>query len=296
MKWVFIFLTFMFSLQNAGHAQEISREKFRDLSCSNLNAKDLFSHLREDFSKTEFHLPIKNYSFNFGILSLANCWSLAHLQRLYFYLHENALQSPHILADTIRGFSLVESPKGHWQNVPVEPQVLDDYGSDSWNSLLRGYVQTGSAGTRVRRTIQSETEAYQISRFHDLRNIKFLTGPIPLTPEENNSSFALLKKMLEHHLLPMVVLRPHYLSQHVVVVKKILDNHIFVYDSNTPSIESEFYFNQQNGFYYAPQIVRGLPMVTNEFSPVGVFVVDSGDLSAIKQALYTHLKKQCREY
>ncbi len=274
-------------------AKELSSEKFSNLTCANLNFKTFLNHIDPRFSHVNHHLPIKNYNFNFGFYSLANCWSLAHLQRLYFYLQDERATSTEDLADSIRGFSISESPKNTWFQVEASPKIIGKFGSSSWHEIEKGYLQKGKYGTVVRRTLQSETEAYQIARFHDLKNIEYLTGDIPRTPVENQKTLILIQRMLAANLLPMILLRPQYFSQHVVVAKRIINNKIFVYDSNTPEHESEIYYNDQNGFYYAPQVIKGLPMVTNEFAAVGIFVVDSQDLLKIREVLYQDLKTQC---
>lgn len=273
----------------------IASNKFENMKCRDVNQSTVFKALKKDFNSVQYHLPFKNFSFDWGFYSLASCWSLARLQRMYFYLgDENIQMDPIQFADLVRNSSPYQNGDGKWLEWPVQiSSMLPSYPSPEWSDLLKGFLQTGEQGGEIHRNFESEVSTYQVKRFHDLGNVEYLRGEVPRTPPENAKSFQMLKSALLKNDLPLVILRPRNDLQHVVLVKSFSNSRFTVYDSNSPNLESEFYFNEQSGYFYAPQIMTGFSGVDPQ-RPVGLFIVDPADLNLYKKPLYQQFKNNCQ--
>lgn len=284
------------------------------LDCRLLSSAEIFKKIRPTAFSSSYHLPIKNWTFSAGLYDLAACWSMARTQRLFFYLARwedapspNSDKTLFDLLEMIRG----TSPYAHTSDSQIKEFPLSEYyifpqrentwdvSSPLWHSLIAGITQDFPNDKTLKRTFKSEVEFYQNRRFHDfIRNIRYIIGDGARSPEKNRATRDQILKNIENNRLPLILLRPKRVSQHVVIAKKFEissngDIEIRVYDSNAPLKDQLITFSKADNEFYAPDIVRGLPEISDPQAALGVFIVDDNEFKLIDKALLSYYQKKC---
>ena len=286
-----------------------------DLSCDQVSPAKVYQSIRKDAWDPSYHLPVRNWAYSAGLYDLAACWSLARTQRLLFYLarwneqpDKASSQQVTEWMNQIRG----SSPYGNMDNPGIKEFPLKEYllllrgetgpyyGSGILTDLSAGFSQNFSNGSTLKRNLKSEIEFYQNRRFHDfLKNLKYIVGDGSRSPEKNRATRNALLRNLEENKLTLLLLRPKRISQHVVVAKSFQrlsngDIEILVYDSNYPSYNQKIMFHESDSEFYAPDIIRDLPEVDQPNAPLGIYIVDEDERSAIETALVKYYKGRCK--
>lgn len=287
-----------------------------DLHCQNLSPEEIRRKIRPDAFSQAYHQPVRNWSFSVGLYDLAACWSLARSQRLFFYLTRWGETSPSSdpnkttfeVLEMIRG----TSPYAHIDDPSISEFPLKEYTVVSrpdntwlpttplWLSLQQGFKQTFPNDKTLLRTFRSEIEFYQNRRFHDfLKNIRYVVGDGSRSPEKNRLTRNQIIKNLEDNKLPLLLLRPKRVSQHVVLAKSFAtkangDIEFSVYDSNSPAQNQIITFSGSDQEFYAPAVVRGLPRVEDPQAPLGVYVVDDSEFKILDKTLLNYYQRKCQ--
>ncbi len=295
-----------------------------NLSCQNLTVDSIYRAIRDDAFDESRNLPIRNWAFRHGATPLAGCWGLSSAQRVVSYLaryneSSGSAMSERVASalDMIRG-QFVEAAynvdDNYGQNNFYHASPLKEYhvfaveessmrsslgqGSDSfWNSLMAGYNQQLN-GNYLARNFRAEIEASQVAHFFRGGNLRMGMGSGPLSVEENHSTWALLKTNLDQKKLTLINLRSTRTVQHIVMAKSYRElpqgfAEIRVYDSNQPSRDRLVFFHKASGHFYAPDVFKLLLSEPN--IPLGVFVVDEHERTALEKALLVHYRSLCRK-
>lgn len=311
---ILLLSVFLFASTWAQGVPVVSDSLVQDLACPQLSIKEIHRKIRPEAFQTSYHLPVRNWSFSSGLYDLAACWSLARSQRLFFYLSRWNEKAPP--ADSKIIFNLLEMIRGSSPYTSIDEQQIKEFPlkelyvtsqpesslgpqSPLWASLLVGLKQTLENDRVLFRNLRTEVEFYQSRRFHDfIRNIRYVIGDGARSPRKNRATRDLIIRNLEENSLPLILLRPKRVSQHVVLAKRytVLSNgdiEFEVYDSNQPSRDQRLLFSHQEDEFYGPDIVGGLPKVDDPQAPLGVFVVDEKERDLIDRALLKYYQKKC---
>jgi hypothetical protein len=239
---------------------------------------------------------------------LAQCWSLSHTQRLFFYLgrtgsHIDPNQSQQNIENVlnmIRGTVPLDMPVQDgvsYAEKPTELRVFPIPGK-SVNSSLYDDLQVGiSSGAAGHRSLTSEIEHYEQVRFGSVSNFSLLAGKSRETSDrQNEKTIQQIASDIARNRLPLIVIRASMTLQHVVLVKRIeqtaADSYkLIVYDSNYPTEENSLTYQDKK--FYAPNFTYDLG-VDNPDAPVGVFIKDESDLDDIQDTLFSYYKNICQ--
>lgn len=319
-----VVLTVEQALASGASSPVIEDSLVSNLSCQNLTVDSIYRAIRDDAFDESRNFPIVNWPFRHGATPLAGCWGLSSAQRVVSYLARYNQSSDLTMServtsalDMIRG-QLVEaaynvdgnytqnnfyyaSPLKEYQVFTVEESSMrssQGQGRGSfWNSLMAGYNQEIN-GNNLFRNFRAEIEASQIVHFFRGGNLKMGMGSGPLSVAENHSTWALLKTNLDQKKLTLINLRSTRTVQHIVMAKSYRElpegfAEIKVYDSNQPSRDRLVFFHKASGHFYAPDVFKLLLPEPN--IPLGVFVVDEHERTALEKALLTHYRSLCRK-
>lgn len=282
-------------------AQALTDDLVENLDCRQVSESEVLRKLRRTtIDSAEFHTPWTNWSFSAGLYELANCWSLSRFQMLSTYLgHDSSPQSS--VRETLNMIRLRfenQNPDAKPTATYSAPLTTFNWSSDYFQQLVQG-VTDSQNGRSVIRNFKSEIEAYQVYRFHDLlRNWRYIWSGRERSTKENAKSLNQLSQNLAQNKMTLLLLRPHRLSQHVVMAKRFEKisstvTRFWVYDSNSPRTEQSFYYRHDVQQFFAPDIVRGLAHVTDPYVPVGLFIVDEKERDSAVKKLAQHYKKRC---
>ncbi len=288
----------------------ISDRLVQDLDCKKISVSEIYSTIRPEAYSVAVHLPDKNWSTGF----LANCWSLAHAQRILFMLSRVApaadLSEAKLrgVLDLLRG-STPEEGARFPTPIPQE-RALKQYtvfstdrnfseGSQLFSLLQQGIYEPWSQ-TRLFRNFKREVEVFQNFRFYRPSNLPMGLGQWERGTAENRQSFQALIKNIDHHRLSLVNLRGERTVQHVVIPKRYevagSGKYIFfVYDSNFPDRETSFAYDSRiqqfeggsvmGAFYHTPYLTKA----------VGLFIVDEDEQQKIDESLVRFYQKSCQQ-
>lgn len=312
---ILLTLLLTFSSGSGFAAVNFSDSLVTDLSCDQLSVNEIYNKMRPEAFSSYYHLPVRNWGFSTGLYDIAACWSLAHAQRLSFYLarweEPRAPVNPTTLFETLEMFR-GSSPYAHIGDPDIQDFPVVDHNvfsqaestwsltSPLWLALKQGFTQSFPNDKTLYRNFKSEIEAYQNRRFHDfIKNIRYIIGDGTRTPEMNLSSRNQLIRNLEENKLTLLLLRPKRVSQHVVLAKRFMvlpegDIEFQVYDSNAPGQDRSVTYKKATGQFYAPEIIHGLPDIEDPQAPLGVFLVDEGDRSIYEKTLLTYYQRKCQ--
>lgn len=291
------FVSVLLPLTSHAKPKVISDHRVKSLSCLKVTADSVARAMRPDVFSAAHHLPYSNWSFRWGFEELANCWSLSRFQRLYFYLREpGAAISMNEFSNQARSHELRDGPSG-WEEQPLDKyRPVPDQSDPKWVSWEKGWTEPGTVED-LDRGLMPDIESYQILRFHQIQNFKYLTGPIERTESENSETWTALKDLIANGRRPLLLLRPARYNQHVVVAKRIdltkTGAKIWVYDSNAPALERAVVWDQSALMFTAFDIVNGLQGVSDPTAPLGVFIVDDEENEDVLEALAQHYTAIC---
>ncbi len=304
----FLFLFQISFVQAQNISSQISDRLVQDLDCKNISVAGIYSKIRDDAYPIQAQIPDANWATGY----LANCWSLAHSQRLVFMLSrldpaadmsEAKLRG---VLDMFRGSSPEEAAR--FPNPILQERPLRQYtvfstdqnfseGSSLYSSLQKGFSESGILG--IPRNFRNEIEIFQIYHFHRTKNLPMFLGNWERSTTENQQSFEQIIKAIDQHRLNLLVLRADRTVQHVVIPKRYEiasdGKYIFhVFDANFPDRENAFAYDPQiqqfeggsvmGAFYHTPYLTKA----------VGVFIVDEGENKKIDEALVRYYQKACR--
>ena len=308
----FIFSIFSIFLTMTAKAQstssKITDRLVQDLECKNVSATEIYSKIRADAYSIKSQIPEKNWSTGY----LANCWSLAHAQRIIFMLSRLDLATE-MSENKIRGvLDLIRGSSPKMTTLSQEPvlqeRTLNQYtvfatdrnfseGSKLYSLLQQGIEEPGPL--KISRNFKRDIEVYEIYRFHRPSNLPMAVGDWERSTQDNQISFQVLKKNIDQHRLGLVVLRGDRTVQHVVIPKRYeiaSDGKyiIHVFDSNFPDQETAFAYDPQiqqfeggsvmGAFYHSPYLTKA----------VGLFIVDEDEHQKIDEALVRYYQKACQ--
>lgn len=295
-----------------------------NLSCRSLSVSSIYQAIRDDAFDESRNIPLQNWSFRYGATPLAGCWGLSSAQRVFSYLARYNEASPDSMGDRvasaldmIRG-QVVEpsyqmddnytqsnfyyaSPLKEYRVFAVEDTNLRTsmkQGRDSfWNALMSGYRQQFNAN-KLDRNFPAEIEASQIVHFFRGGNFKMGFGSGPRSATDNHKTWSLLKNNLDQKKLTLINLRGNRMVQHIVMAKSYRElpqgfAEIKVYDSNQPTRDSFVLFHQESGQFYAPDVFKLL--LQDPKIPLGVYIVDEQERTALEKALFVHYKSLCEK-
>lgn len=285
-------------------AKTISDDLVENLDCKKLDSATIYSHIRKESFSTDRHLPLENWGFRYGFYRIANCWSLTHLQRIYFYLGREpraplsldlvSSVSKSQIANLIRGFEPYFVMEEGLKNWPLKNWFV--FPAEKLMELSAPWSEELEHGHILERSLASEVEHYQAWRFHQLKNSKLVFEKVPREESEHRNLAIQLKKLIDQKRLPLVVIKANLKTQHVVMVKSYEEvggrTHFIVYDSNFPDIQNEFSFDEDSQFR-APSIIGRLGGIQNPNQLVSVYLVDDKDHIKIGNALVRYYKKKC---
>ena len=304
-----IFLFFHGALVQAqSTTSQINDRLVQGLECKNISVSAIYSKIREDAYSIQTQIPDANWATGY----LANCWSLAHAQRLVFMLSRLASNADFSEAklrgvlDMFRGSSPEEAAR--FSNPILQERPLRQYtvfstdrnfseGSNLYSLLQQGFSESGFLG--IPRNFRNEIEIFQIYHFHRAKNLPMFVGNWERPANENQQSFKQIIQAIDQHRLNLLVLRADRTVQHVVIPKRYEissdGKYIFhVFDANFPDRENAFAYDPQiqqfeggsvmGAFYDTPYLTKA----------VGVFIVDEGENKKIDEALVLYYQKACR--
>jgi hypothetical protein len=292
-----------FSLAAKATPKIISDEVVQNLSCLAITKNSILHSIKVDEAFSVFrHVPTKNWAFNAGLYNLANCWSLSHAQRLFFYLGRKDLpETPESLsqaANMVRQ-AIPRNVAGQIQFSGKKEYQPLPWNMNFFNSLESGFTEDVD-GLPLDRSFKKDTEAYQVYRFHQiLQNIEYISAPRERPADKNAQSYLTLIANLQFNRVTEVLIRPALRAQHVVLAKKYIvrptgETDFFVYDSNFPDRDNVFTYDPKIRQFTALEIVQPLG-VKNPEKPVGVFIVDEGDRDQMLNSLVRFYQKQCED-
>jgi hypothetical protein len=265
MKALFLLLLVTLNVQAAGI---INDSLVRDLSCEGLSKDAVMSSIREDAFSGQRELPNVNW-YN-PKNALGQCWSLAHAQRILFYLgrfDEQAVEGGASVDEVIKTFR----KKSDLKLFSVSRDFELSLGQETFKEAI---------------------ETYQAKRFFDVKNLKMLNGDRGRDADQNVDTFNKILTELSRNRLAMVVIRAARNYQHVVLLKSVrtISPTAFgfkTYDSNTPGRGAELVYNSDAKSFDGSRILN------YGTEPMGVFLVDTKDMDKIEDTLLAHYSKQC---
>lgn len=289
---------------NVSYSKTISDQLVENLDCKNLDSSTVYSHIRKDSFSSQRHLPLENWGFRYGFYRLANCWSLTHLQRIYFYLGRDVHAPSNIdllspisksqIANLVRGFEPYYVMEEGLKNWPLKNWFV--FPAEKLMELSAPWREELEHGHILERSLASEVEHYQAWRFHQIKNSKLVFEKVPREIADHRRLVIQLKKLIDQNRLPLVVIKANLKTQHVVMVKSYEEvggrTQFIVYDSNFPELENEFSFDEDSQFR-APTIIGRLGGIQNPNQLVSIYLVDDKDHIKIEKALLQYYKKQC---
>jgi hypothetical protein len=292
-------LTLVFSLRGSRVEARAawSDHRVQNLSCQNVTADSVALAIRPEVYEVSNHLRYRNWSFPWGFYDLANCWSLSRFQRLYFLMREpSAGLGLREFSNQARSKDMYED-EGGWKGFPLGGfWFLPDQSDARWQAWESGWNEPGGSDRPLERGRKPDLEYYQVLRFHQIENLRYLNGPIERTVVENRSTWTELSDSITNGRKPLLLLRPDPYYQHVVVAKRIETTptgaKIWVYDSNAPWLERPVIWNQSTAMFSAFEIVDGMP-VPDSRAPLGVFIVDRDENENMLKSLATHYQQLC---
>ncbi|CAN5635486.1 hypothetical protein BH10BDE1_BH10BDE1_10770 [soil metagenome] len=294
---VFVILIISITAFHAEARTNWSDHRVENLSCKNVTANSVAQAIRPVVYDVSNHLPYQNWSFHWGLYDLANCWSLSRFQRLYFMMREpNAGLGLTEFSNQVRSEDMYEDDHG-WKGFPLKSfWFLPDQADARWRTWENGWTETGSSPRSLARGLKADIEYYQVLRFHQIDNLRYLKGPIARTVADNQATWSDLSSSIANGRKPLLLLRPDPYYQHVVVAKRIETTatgaNIWVYDSNAPSLERPVVWIKSTSMFTAFEIVDGFP-VPDARAPLGVFVVDRDENEKMLESLATHYQQVC---
>lgn len=337
MRAFFIFglflLSFFFSLflsAEKAYAEAVhglaSEKKINDslvqnLSCQGLNVDSIYAAIREDAFDERYNLPIKNWDFNSGGATLANCWALASTQRMISYLaryNEPTAQSSlerttHILNMVRRSSPETDFNNGHaasskdlrerpYRDLAVFPVNADSLLEGSlfaedrlWKDLASGFEQNVDFVT-VKRNFVTDIQTNQTNRFFRFGNIPMALAAGSRSQAENQKTIRQLTANLASKRLTLINLRVSQFRQHVVMAKSYrVDTNgniwIKVYDSNKWIVDNEVVYDISEQQFYASSIMA----YTGAAGALGVFLVSEDEREPLEAAMLNHYKDECKK-
>lgn len=267
----------------------------KNLDCNALTRANVLQFVDRTAFASGGHFPVRNWSS--GVLG--QCWSLAAAQRKFFYLVRLNQEGASLKAslkyslEMIRGSkpqSCTESFSNQCSEDPVPLKIF----SVADRSLEEGEFYQKLFSTFLNR-FKAEIEYGQEKRFYNLGNFGLATASTEVSRDASKKVFSQIQKSFAQGGMPLLVLRPSTLVQHVVLVKqmeKISDKQtvLSVYDSNQPWDDQQIIF--QDGLFFAPDILSGFG---SQFAnrPVDVLLRDEDEMEAIRATSFAYYKKVC---
>ncbi len=289
---------------DALRASVVNDHRVSSLSCATLQGKlepaktALALAIKPDSFYENHHLPIQNWGFRHGFYDLAACWSMSRFQRLYFHLREpGKVVSLREFSDQARAHEMYEDQSG-WKAYPLNRfWFMPDLSESLWRDWERGTTESGWSGGHLSRGRKPDIEFYQVHRFHQLENIRYVRGPDSRTPKENRKTWAELQDLVARGRKPLIILRPDRYYQHVVMVKEIQwtaeGASLRVYDSNSPWLDREVVWHRREEMFSAFDVINGMP-VPDPRAFVGVFLVDQDENERVLESLVSHYRQVCQ--
>lgn len=300
--WAFIGLQIGFSAES--EASVVNDHRVTSLSCSSLQGKiesaknALALSIKPDVFYENHHIPVQNWAFRHGFYDLAACWSMGRFQRLYFYLREpGKVPTLREFSDQARAHEMYEDESG-WKSFPLNRfWFMPDLSDGIWRDWERGQTERGWSGVGLSRGLKPDIEFYQVYRFHQLENIRYIRGPDSRTPAENKKTWAEIQDLVSRGRKPLIILRPDRYYQHVVMVKDIQltpqGASLRVYDSNSPWMDREVVWHRAEEMFSAFDVINGMP-VPDPRAFVGVFIVDQEENERLLESLVSHYRQVCK--
>lgn len=294
-----------------------------NLDCRKLSVDNIYRAIRPDAFHESRNMPVRNWPFRSGAVTIAGCWALSSTQRMVSYLAryntpDNRRMNQRVprILDMVRRASLEERMmNGEDRNgqpfiernlksyfvFPVPEGSLYEsarnYQTGLWNGLMDGYEQELN-GKRITRNFTNEIQANQADHFFRAGNIGMGLGSGNRSERKNRETVSQLTRNLDGKRLTLINLRAGRTAQHIVMVKsyKRLSQSIIefkVYDSNDPGRDASVFYSASAGQFYAPDIV-GRFVLTNETKALGVYIVDEEERVQLEAAMLAHYKVLCR--
>jgi len=255
----------------------ISDSLVKNLQCSTLSEDTVLASLQLDAFDTDRNLQLQNWA---DVINIAHCWALARTQRLIYFL----------------------SRTGDDHAPLVEPATTNaDDVSKMFHSPLEPYVIFRETGDVAKyfddaKRLQGDIDFYQLARFSNPSNLGLMMGWGDRSKDDNAQSFAQIQADLAKNWHPLLVLRMNPFAQHVVMVKRIHDADasgnlvLDVYDSNRPWGDTQMTYSSADREFMAPDYIQD---ELKSSAPVGIFLVDEGDMGKIQTALLTYYTNWC---
>lgn len=255
----------------------ISDSLVKNLQCSTLSEDTVLASLQPDAFDTDRNLPMSNWA---DVINIAHCWALARTQRLIYFL----------------------SRTGEDHAPLVEPATTDvDAVSKMFHNPLEPYVifrETGDVGKYFTdgTRLQGDIDFYQLARFSNPSNLGLMMGWGDRSKDDNERSFAQIQSDLAKNWHPLIVLRMNPFAQHVVMVKRIEGpdangNFVMdVYDSNVPYSDQQMTYSSSDREFLPSEYIQE---EMKSSAPVGIFLVDEGDMQKIQTALLNYYTNWC---
>jgi hypothetical protein len=245
----------------------------KNLDCSTLSKDTVLASLQPDAFSSEREIPITNWGDI--LFPLGQCWGLSHAQRALFYLGRFETNSE-LTSDAEMS------------------QVLKIFKGGALDSVFP-VSETFFPQLESSETFKESIQDYEATRVFNFSNLD-LMGIRDRGKSDNAATFAAIQAEISKNRLPIISMRINPLLQHVVVIKKIVEDgagayHLAVYNPNLPNRENEVIFSDNE--FYAPQIIDVWDKLTPN-RPVGVFIVDEGDMDQIQSTLLNYYSEQCR--
>lgn len=244
----------------------------KDLACSELASGEWpqkVTYQPDAFSK-ERHIGVKNWTD----IWMGHCWALSRTQRLKFFLSRPEISFGGEAENVLEVLDVLRSGAA----------PLAAFSDAVWPAVHQGISRYGRT-----RDFSSELDFYQTRRFFQLQNILLIMGSGPRSRQDNEDTMIKLHLELSRNRLPLIVVRRSRDAQHVLLLKSmeyVTGRVIFkAYDSNIPDQDADVYY--KNGQFYAPTYGPA-------DEPVGLFLVDDGEMREIEQALTRYYGNLCR--
>lgn len=270
----------------------ISDSLVENLSCETLKLETVLLAVKPSAKASDKHLPTRNWATGKG---LAECWSLSHTQRLFFFMGRYDLKldpaKPNAHNDNLE--LIFNSIAGKYDNSP-KLFVIDDLYS-TVSDLTRGIEDS----RRTKRTFKDEVEAYQVWRFYQPSNASMIMGSRERPESVNASTFKDIVSSVKQGRMPIVIIRAELTAQHAVIIKSMDDSNpdfvkFTVYDSNQPYADAELEYRAKDRQFYAPGIISRFSRGSSR-DPIGLFLVDEDDMSSIQKSLFKYYKSRCEQ-
>jgi hypothetical protein len=282
---------------------EVSDSLVERLSCTSITPDSIRKAIREDAFSSAKHNPTENWGMWPG---LANCWSMARLQRVMFLMGRTGVAGArtsraeaNYVLDIARGAKPIRNAFGQYNpmfhGVPFTPgRVIETPTENVFTSPLFEALKTpGKDG----RNLKSEIEIYQFYRFTSPGNLKFLEGESARSVAANLKTAAHLILNAMARKLTLVILRGGRTKQHVVLVKRVERSAdggsvvFWAYDANQPEGDVTFRYDRAAREFFAPEIIDKLK--ADPSKPVGVYITDESERDRMELALVKHYINVC---